>query len=368
MTDGAKKAKKSANAADKVKETRGVSVGRAHSHRLPGVPSDAMEGSDQDRVVTLNVGGKRFKTLSSTLRGSPSHFRNWATNDFKEFSRDADGVPFIDRDPCSFGHILNFFRGYGLPEDTEIYPLLAEDAVFYNVTPLLKAVGAIKTPWRFLPGPGVSRGGLEFNTSSILGICGTEPLSSDGSGHHISFRLEKAEIVEVGVVGGDTPVQEDAMLTKQQRFIALRNTGELLQRVGADVLYGQVGSRIVDAVTVSVHFEATSPELQVEGVGMRPTSSTAVDAAGLPLPFLGLATTLPPTPTEPPESRPFDNTPSVEVGAPSARITFFYGKQKYDVVWPAPVPPLYFAVSMSGVSSVMITRSSPPEAPREGPK
>jgi hypothetical protein len=63
-----------------------------------------------DRLIKLNVGGKEFQTLRSTLQASPvlSEYvtRAEANNELESSS----GAIFIDRDPTYFGIILTFLR------------------------------------------------------------------------------------------------------------------------------------------------------------------------------------------------------------------------------------------------------------------
>lgn len=68
--------------------------------------SDAKMISDPEHI-TLNVGGTRFETTRSTLRGS-SYFR--AMFDANMYHFDEQGQLFIDRDGDLFLHILRFLR------------------------------------------------------------------------------------------------------------------------------------------------------------------------------------------------------------------------------------------------------------------
>lgn len=61
--------------------------------------------------IQLNVGGQIFVTSRSTLTAHNGSFfeamfsRRWNTRP------EEDGCYFIDRDPCVFGHVLNYLRG-----------------------------------------------------------------------------------------------------------------------------------------------------------------------------------------------------------------------------------------------------------------
>lgn len=64
--------------------------------------------SKEDAVVTLNVGGKEFVTLRSTLQINPVlHDRVLKAEANKEFIK---GAVFVDRDPVHFGSILQHLR------------------------------------------------------------------------------------------------------------------------------------------------------------------------------------------------------------------------------------------------------------------
>lgn len=397
----------------KIKEERKV------IQQVPGSSFSIL--AKRDQVITLNIGGTGICTLRSTLLSSPSNFAQWIEDDFKEFDRDNAGRPFFDRDPMIFNHILNYFRGYGMPDDTNVYPFLAEDAQFYGVEKMMNALGCspLDKKWKFLRGPGVGPDGKEFSTVSMLGICGTEPLSMLGK-HFMTFSLEKTGSVEVGVVAADN-IKENLMLVEQDQAIGYRSTGELLYKVGGDVQYDNSQLGISDKVTVRVEFveefPATSPASggkQRHGVPRSESNGRMTHSESQAM--VSLMTTRPPSMQGPTGSEPHsDDTSSMDVGfgnitedssgttgcegvpngrhkacdirsliasskrhyssgslltgstsyqdvAParySAIITLEVGSRSCAVDWPAPVPPLCFAVSMNGSSSVLITQSSP---------
>jgi hypothetical protein len=96
-------------------------------------PHDA-NGLAGDRIV-LNVGGQRFETAISTLRGSSTYFA-------RMFSAEWDTVPaaavgsaiFIDRDPDSFAALLSCMRCRApvLPDDGSLCARLLHDAEFFG--------------------------------------------------------------------------------------------------------------------------------------------------------------------------------------------------------------------------------------------
>jgi hypothetical protein len=75
-----------------------------------------------DHPVTLDIGGRLFKTHRSTLTSQSGYFRTMFDTryHFAEASKKSTAV-FIDRNPDSFAHILEFLRdpGYVLPHTLE---------------------------------------------------------------------------------------------------------------------------------------------------------------------------------------------------------------------------------------------------------
>eukprot|EP00980_Cylindrotheca_fusiformis_P007832 scaffold1669_cov129-Cylindrotheca_fusiformis.AAC.43 len=72
------------------------------------IAKDIVRHGKGDGVVTLNVGGKEFKTLRSTLHVNPVlRDRVLKAEGNNEL---ADGAIFIDRDPAQFGLILAHLR------------------------------------------------------------------------------------------------------------------------------------------------------------------------------------------------------------------------------------------------------------------
>ena len=89
-------------------------------------------------IITLNVGGRRFQTLHSTLgKDKNSMIYTMLQSELKTL--DSDGSIFVDRDPDQFAQLLNFLRngylkrGLTLPE---LYDLWRE-ADFYQMTDCL---------------------------------------------------------------------------------------------------------------------------------------------------------------------------------------------------------------------------------------
>ncbi|KPI89117.1 hypothetical protein ABL78_1761 [Leptomonas seymouri] len=241
-----------------------------------------------DRVIVLNVGGTNITTLQSTLCSSPSLLAEWAKDDFRQFPRDSQGHPFLDRDPNIFAYIVNYLRGYGLPNKADDLVVVAEDAELYQLEALKREIG-LDPPsmWRFTPGPGVRDDGVEFSTSDILDLCGTEPLSTDLV-HTIVFRIDKCELVSVGVVAFQD-VQLDMQIRRQKNSVCYCNTGEFVRFWSTDALYDQgVLYKSQDEITMRLQFA-------LPGVPLEPSAGLQSERALPPplQPALVLAEPLP---------------------------------------------------------------------------
>jgi len=103
----------------------------------------------QDRVITLNVGGVLYTTKLSTLLKYPNtKFAPLATLGSRNPTRpaidqrDVNDNPFFDRDGPTFRHVLNFMRDgrLTLPGDFQDYDMLVNEAKFYEIEPLVKAL------------------------------------------------------------------------------------------------------------------------------------------------------------------------------------------------------------------------------------
>lgn len=81
---------------------------RAGAHSTPS----SAAGEAGDERVRLNVGGRIFETYGSTLAAYPTTLLGamFASDNAGLRRPDASGCYFFDRDPDSFGVILNFYR------------------------------------------------------------------------------------------------------------------------------------------------------------------------------------------------------------------------------------------------------------------
>ena len=106
-------------------------------------------------MITLNVGGTRYTTTTTTLRGgsdadvgagkggSGTFFDTLLSGRF-QVARDADGAIFIDRDGRRFRHVLNFLRAGSLHvteadplEAKLVYEEILEEAQFFGLERLV---------------------------------------------------------------------------------------------------------------------------------------------------------------------------------------------------------------------------------------
>ncbi|KAL7699338.1 BTB/POZ domain containing protein [Lotmaria passim] len=259
-------------------QARSTADAATHDKSADASEEKGAAAPQNDRVLVLNVGGTNITTLQSTLCSSPSLLAEWAKNDFPQFPRDLQGHPFLDRDPNIFAHIVNYLRGYGLPSRADDLVVIAEDAELFELEALKREIG-LNPPsmWRFTPGPGVREDGVEFSTSDILDLCGTEPLST-GLVHTIVFRMDKCELVSVGVVAFKE-IQLDMQIRRQKNSVCYCNTGEFVRYWSSDALYDQgVLYKSQDEITVRVEFAQP-------GVPLEPSGEASLVERSLPPPL-----------------------------------------------------------------------------------
>lgn len=94
-------------------------------------------------ILNFNVGGRQYSTTASTLmQEKQSLFNQWFTGETAQppLEKDSKGAYFIDRDPTSFGIILNYLRLKStkqlweacLPKDPDRLALLTQEAEYYK--------------------------------------------------------------------------------------------------------------------------------------------------------------------------------------------------------------------------------------------
>ena len=90
-------------------------------------------------IIKLNVGGKLFVTLKSTLAFDKDSYLWLLIQDGGlELVKDENGYLFIDREPTYFHIILNFLRTGKFVTETDKDPLIVlsqimQEATFYNI-------------------------------------------------------------------------------------------------------------------------------------------------------------------------------------------------------------------------------------------
>jgi len=92
-------------------------------------------GAFEDPII-LNVGGERFSTSLSSLRSIKGSFFEKMFRKGANTTIGADGTYFIDRDPSSFGHILDYLRNGDLlikSDDQSVRMKLLDDAEYYTL-------------------------------------------------------------------------------------------------------------------------------------------------------------------------------------------------------------------------------------------
>eukprot|EP00741_Cyanophora_paradoxa_P006814 tig00001042_g6590.t1 len=105
----------------------------------PALPIRCMDS--QTRIVTLNVGGRRFQTTLDTLSSQPGTF-------FESLMRhqSTSGEIFIDRDADCFVYIMRYLRDKRppvIPNDLPLVDQLLREAEFYQITELIEHLAAL---------------------------------------------------------------------------------------------------------------------------------------------------------------------------------------------------------------------------------
>jgi AraC-like DNA-binding protein len=70
----------------------------------------ACENTSPDKYTKINIGGKIFETLTSTLSSISPYFARLFSDDFGEPIKDNEGNIFIDKSPIGFKAIINWAR------------------------------------------------------------------------------------------------------------------------------------------------------------------------------------------------------------------------------------------------------------------
>ncbi len=95
-----------------------------------------------DPIINLNVGGVIYTTTHSTLTKYPDSMLSKMFTGLLPSAQDSNGNYFIDRDGKLFRYILIFLRSSQLllPDDFQELDLLAAEADFFQILPLIDAL------------------------------------------------------------------------------------------------------------------------------------------------------------------------------------------------------------------------------------
>jgi len=96
----------------------------------------------EERIIHLNIGGRRFSTSKETLLRDPNCMLAAMFSGRHRCDKQPDGTYFIDRDGTYFSYILNYLRDgeVDLPDDQQACKALLREARFYNLSSLERAV------------------------------------------------------------------------------------------------------------------------------------------------------------------------------------------------------------------------------------
>ena len=100
-----------------------------------------------DTRINLNVGGQIFETTAGILcKDRWSVVAALCDRDEPIIAPDDDGTFFLDRDWWIFRHILNWLRTDALPQDPMVLLEMYNEAMFYRVEGLCRAIKALPQP------------------------------------------------------------------------------------------------------------------------------------------------------------------------------------------------------------------------------
>ena len=187
-------------------------------------------GSSDDPVIGLNVGGQKFYTHQSTLTNGSAYFAARFSGNFDttDSITDEDGreVYFIDASPELFEHILGFLRR-GIPswhenlykQDSVLYSRLVNEAEYFGVESMLES---LRRRTHFVCAPdgsgkdilhwlGTDGGRSEYNNPLDIGA-----VTFGGS------CLTKADEIVADPDGWETPEEQIGCFNSRKEFIQHR--------------------------------------------------------------------------------------------------------------------------------------------------
>jgi len=106
-----------------------------------GVDHDQEDEIDISQPITFNVGGTLFSTnLTNLLSVEGTLFQRMFREGIMTRTSSSDGTYFIDRNPRTFGYIMDYLRTRDLfiGSDAEVRIQLLDDAIYFNLTQEVK--------------------------------------------------------------------------------------------------------------------------------------------------------------------------------------------------------------------------------------
>jgi len=106
-----------------------------------GVDHDQEDEIDISQPITFNVGGTLFSTnLTNLLSVEGTLFQRMFREGIMTRTSSSDGTYFIDRNPRTFGYIMDYLRTRDLfiGSDAEVRIQLLDDAIYFNLTQVVK--------------------------------------------------------------------------------------------------------------------------------------------------------------------------------------------------------------------------------------
>ena len=146
-------------------------------------------------IISLNIGGVIYTTTHSTLtKYRNSMLGKMFTGDLPSV-QDSNGNYFIDRDGKLFRYILIFLRSSQLllPDDFQELDLLAGEASFFHILPLIDALKAYRMSTQ------ASKQVIGLNVSGTLYTVLKKHLESDyvGPGKNFKLLAVRRKILEI---------------------------------------------------------------------------------------------------------------------------------------------------------------------------
>lgn len=138
---------------DEADEPISVIIDESLSSNAPSDVSSVVTADVQDvtgseeKIVTLNVGGKKYQTTKITLKKHPRFLKGLHSNEFGTHLQESESY-FIDRDPVLFVHIMRYLRESAIHQDLKdimLYKQLEREATYFCLTNMVVKIKALIT-------------------------------------------------------------------------------------------------------------------------------------------------------------------------------------------------------------------------------